>query len=135
MPRSLSYLFKSSYEFVPLDELNLIPKLVRGLYVLYKAGPRSQMEVVYVGMARGERSGVKGRLNQHRGSKANEWTHVSVYEVWDNIPAEQVEELEGLFRHIYRLDPQANKLNRQRGYKPLLQLAKQSQKGRVGSAA
>jgi hypothetical protein len=93
------------------------------------------MEVVYVGMARGERSGVKGRLNQHRGTKANEWTHVSVYEVWDNIPAEQVEELEGLFRHIYRLDPQANRLNKQRGYKPLLQLAKLSQKGRQSSAA
>ena len=134
MPKSLSYLFKSAHEFVPVAELSAIPRFVRGLYVLYKATGK-QMEVVYVGMARGERTGVKGRLQQHRSTKDQEWTHASVFEVWDNIPAEQVEELEGLFRHIYRLDPQANRLNKQRAYKPFQLLAKESQHARKKSAA
>ena len=38
----------------------------------------------------------------------------------------QIEELEGLFRHIYRLDTAANKLNKQRAYGPLIALSKQT---------
>lgn len=83
------------------------------------------MNVVYVGMARGERSGVKGRLKSHDASKSD-WTHFSVFEVWDNIYPQQIEELEGLFRHLYRQDAMANKLNRQKSYQPLVRLAKQS---------
>ena len=73
------------------------------------------MNVVYVGMARGERSGIKGRLRTHMKSKPDLWTHFSVFQVWDNISAQEVEELEGLFRHIYRYDTQANQLNAQKG--------------------
>jgi len=40
-----------------------------------------------------------------------------VFEVWDNIRDEEVAELEGLFRHIYRRDSAANRLNIQRGFK------------------
>ena len=40
------------------------------------------------------------------------WTHFSVFEVWDKYP-----ELEGLFRHIYRKDSTASRLNIQRGFK------------------
>jgi hypothetical protein len=39
------------------------------------------------------------------------------FEVWDNILDEEVTELEGLLRHIYRYDPEANKLNIQKGLK------------------
>ena len=81
-----------AHEFVPVAEVSKIPKRVRGLYVLYRSVGRRSMKVVYIGMARGEQSGVKGRLRQHQRNKAEEWTHVSVYEVWDNIPAQQVEE-------------------------------------------
>ena len=134
MPTSLCYLFKSAHEFVPVAEVSKIPKLVRGLYVLYRSVRRRSMKVVYIGMARGEQSGVKGRLRQHQRNKAEEWTHVSVYEVWDNIPAQQVEELEGLFRHIYRNDPNANRLNKQRAYKPLAQLVKRTKSTHGGTA-
>lgn len=129
MPLSYSYLFKHSLEFVPRSEISSVPSLVRGIYVLYKEERQSRgkpkMDVVYVGMARGENSGARGRLKKHNSTKA-EWTHFSVFEVWDNIYPQQIQELEGLFRHLYRRDSMANKLNRQRAYKPLLQLAKQT---------
>jgi hypothetical protein len=79
-------------------------------------------DVVYVGMAKaGRYGGMRGRLSSHSKSlkKARHWTHFSVFEVWDNIREEEVAELEGLFRHIYRHDGQANALNIQRGYKKL----------------
>ena len=86
------------------------------------------MSVVYIGLARGERTGVKGRLKGHIRSKAARWTHFSVFEVWDNITKEQVEELEGLFRHIYARDPQANKLNIQKKYRPLIRVQRKTKR-------
>ncbi len=74
--------------------------------------------MVYVGMASGKRGGIRGRLRSHSRKKAG-WTHFSIFEVWDNIQKGEVEELEGLFRHIYRSDTRANRLNVQRGYKKL----------------
>lgn len=55
----------------------------------------------------------------HKKYKAGLWTHCSVFEVWDNIRDEEIIELEGLFRHIYRYDTKANSLNVQRGFKKL----------------
>ena len=49
----------------------------------------------------------------------NHQSKLSLFEVWDNIAEQEVEELEGIFRHVFRHDPQANRLNRQRAYKPL----------------
>ena len=104
-----------------------MPPRTRGLYVLYKHNARSgSYDVVYVGMARGERSGIAGRLWSHRRNKGQLWTHFSAFEVWDNIRPEEVEELEGLFRHLYRKDSKANSLNKQRSYKPLNQIRRQS---------
>jgi hypothetical protein len=37
MPTNLCYLFKSAHELVPVAEVSKIPKLVRGLYVLYRS--------------------------------------------------------------------------------------------------
>ncbi len=48
--------------------------------------------------------------------------HFSVFEVWGNIADEEVAELEGMFRHIYRHDRRANTLNVQRGFKALRRL-------------
>ena len=113
-------LIKHSLEFVPKADIRRVPNRARGIYVLYKYQRRSgSYNVVYVGMARGERSGMAGRLLSHRRNKAHLWTHFSVFEVWDNIRTEEVEELEGLFRHLYRQDSRANSLNKQRSYKPL----------------
>ncbi len=49
--------------------------------------------------------------------KGKLWTHFSAFEVWGNIRDEEVAELEGLFRHIYRKDSAASALNIQRGFK------------------
>lgn len=124
MPQSLTFLFKRSFEMIPIDDIDNVPTLVRGIYVLYKAGKGRVKDVVYVGMARGEKTGVKGRLRMHKKTKGSLWTHASVYEVWDNISSQQVEELEGLFRHIYRHDSTANQLNKQKAYAPLRKLAR-----------
>ncbi len=127
MPVSSCYLFKNAMEFLSVGEINQVPVRVRGIYVLYHAHKASKaMDVVYVGMARGEKSGVRGRLAAHRHNKPNLWTHFSVYEVWDNISKSQVEELEGLFRQIYQRDSRANKLNVQRTYKPLRAVCRKS---------
>ena len=123
MPSSISFLFKSSHEYLPKEQVSEIPARVRGIYVLYQQNGK-EMNVTYVGMARGEKSGAKGRLWKHETSKADSWTHCSVYEVWDNITAAQIMELEGFVRHLYRKDGSANKLNVQKGYKPLHNLAK-----------
>ena len=104
---------------------------MHGIYILYKKGANSSMNVVYVGMARGERSGIKGRLQQHARSvsKKGLWSHCSAFEVWDNIPEGLVVELEGLFRHLYRQDLEANSLNKQKAYSPLTQLTKATAAG------
>jgi hypothetical protein len=64
-------------------------------------------------------SGIRGRLDSHKRSKGDLWTHFSAFEVWDNIRDEEIVELEGLFRHFYRKDTSANKLNVQRRFKKL----------------
>jgi hypothetical protein len=79
-----------------------------------------KFDVQYVGMASaGNRRGLRGRLSSHAKSKkkADLWSHFSVYEVWDNIRDDEIRELEGLFRHIYREDARASALNVQRGFK------------------
>ncbi len=52
-------------------------------------------------------------------SKRDLWTHFSVFEVWENVRGEEIEELEGLLRHIYRRDSRANRLNAQRAFAKL----------------
>jgi hypothetical protein len=47
--------------------------------------------------------------------KRDGWTHFSAFEVHEAY-LEVIEELEGLFRHIYRQDSHANALNVQRNY-------------------
>ena len=46
MPQSISYLFKSSKEFVLAEQAKYHPGLIRGLYVLYEKGPDRKMNVV-----------------------------------------------------------------------------------------
>jgi hypothetical protein len=120
MPESALRLIKRVAEFRPKGEVKLLPRMLRGVYVLYKQGREEKFDVAYVGMAAaGKRLGVRGRLASHARSKRKGklWTHFSVYEVWENIRDEEVAELEGLFRHIYRKDSRASALNLQRGFK------------------
>jgi hypothetical protein len=123
MPISPLRLIRNSVEYCSRNETSSVPVKTRGIYVLYKYGRRfDSYNVVYVGMAGSENAGVRGRLKSHLRSKGDQWTHFSVYQVWDNIREEEVKELEGLFRHLYRYDHRANKLNKQRGFKKLNQV-------------
>ena len=117
MPESPLRLIKRFAEFRPKDQISLVPASRRGLYVLYLRRRKNRTEkydVVYVGMTI---SGIRARLRSHRRKKGDLWTHFSAFEVWDNIRDEEVIELEGLFRHLYRKDSRANALNVQRGFK------------------
>lgn len=109
-------------EFRSRDEIGEIPAGTRGIYALLEWRPKlNKFDVIYMGMARGLKAGVKGRLRSHARSKRKGelWTHFSVFEVWDNISEDEIAELEGLFRHIYRKDTRANRINRQRSFKRL----------------
>lgn len=119
MPETALRLIKRFAEFRPKDEFNLVPPSRRGLYVLYRKRRKNGTEkydVVYVGMTT---SGMRSRLRSHKRKKGDLWTHFFTFEVWDNIRDEEIIELEGLFRHIYRKDSRANALNVQRGFKKL----------------
>jgi len=119
MPISELRLIKRCAEFINRARFEEVPPRRRGIYVLFRYRPRlHRYDVVYVGMARGDKASMKRRLRSHS-RKKNEWTHFSIFEVWENIRQEEVEELEGLFRHIYRYDNSANRLNVQRAYKKL----------------
>jgi len=107
-------------EFRAKDEIENVPKGIRGIYVLLKNRPRlrKKYDVVYIGMARRGAGGVRSRLLKHRRSKKKGplWTHFSVYSMRARVPDQEVVELEGLFRHIYRRDTRANKLAKQKTF-------------------
>ncbi len=116
-------LVKRCAEYLDVARVFDLPGGLRGIYVLYRVRRRkgdTYYDVVYVGMA--SKGGIRARLKNHRRKKAGSWTHFSVFEVWDNIRDEEVRELEGLFRHLYRYDSQASPLNAARSYKALKSL-------------
>ncbi len=124
MEQSHLRLIKRCVEYLSVEEIDRFPRGIRGIYVLYKNRPRiDRYDVVYVGMTNAWRGGgVRGRLRGHKKHKVGLWTHCSVFEVWDNIRDEEIIELEGLFRHIYKYDTKANTLNVQRGFKKLMKV-------------
>lgn len=88
----------------------------RGIYVLYKCNSKSeQCEVRYIGMTD---FSIRNRLAKHK-RKKKDWTHFSAYAVWPNVSKDEIRELEGLFRHIFRKDRRTIVLNLQRRYKDL----------------
>jgi hypothetical protein len=107
-------------EFRPLDKVESIPIGTRGIYALLKQRGRkkeaargTKFDVVYIGMSR---NGIRSRLRDHKKRKKGLWTHFSVYAVWPNITDEEIRELEGLFRAIYRKDKRANRIAVQKGF-------------------
>ena len=127
MPSSVHSIFKNSFEFLTVEDIGKVPMKTRGIYVLYVISGKEK-NVVYVGMARGENAGMRGRLRRHEkdAKKAGLWTHFSVFEVWDNISSQQVEDLEGMFRHIFRYHGGANLLATQLSHKPLDKIRRKS---------
>jgi hypothetical protein len=131
MPVSELRLIKHAVEFCEKEEIRNIPSKTRGIYVLFNYRPKlKKYDVVYIGMAAGIKAGgILNRLRTHRrGKKRKLWTHFSAFEVWDNIRQEEVEELEGMFRHIYQKDTRANRLNKQKGFKKLRRVIKSTRK-------
>jgi len=114
-------------EYQKQESLFDLPRGLRGIYVLYKHRPRLMLggryDVVYVGMtATGRKGGIRSRLKSHQRRKGDLWSHFSVFEVWENIRDDEIAELEGLFRHIYQRDSQANSLNVARRFRALKEL-------------
>lgn len=129
MQKSELRLIKNVLEYIPQKEVDVIPKRTRGIYVLYKrkGAKKAQShhyDFVYIGMAS---TGIGGRIRKHKKYKGHLWTHFSLFEVWDNISDQEIEELEGLFRHLYRFDSKANALNVQKAYKKLGKIRKRTE--------
>jgi hypothetical protein len=119
MPESPLFFVKKCAQWQAKDSYKLLPRGIRGIYALLNRKEGSNVyNVVYIGMAAGS-GGIRSRLRRHFNSKRKEWTHFSLFEVWDNIREETVDELEGLFREIYRKDERANLFNLQRRFKKL----------------
>jgi len=123
-------LIKRCVEFREKKDIKNLPPYLRGIYVLFKKRPRlNKYDVVYIGMAAGTKTaGIRGRLRLHRRRKGKLWTHFSAFGVWENISEEEIKELEGLFRHIYRKDTKANRLNQQRAFKKLNRVRRDTEK-------
>ena len=111
-------LIKRCAEFIPQDKIYELPRYARGIYVLFKQNPKmkKKFDVVYVGMATRR---MLDRLKSHKRHKRNLWTHFSVFDVWDNIRDDEISELEGILRHIYRRDSKANAVNKQKSFKKI----------------
>lgn len=130
MQKSELRLIKNALEYLPKEDVNIIPSGTRGLYVLYKRKGKVKADshhydFVYIGMAS---SSIRSRVNKHIKSKGNLWSHFSFFEVWDNISDDEIAELEGLFRHLYKFDSKANSLNKQKAYKKLVRVRRQTEK-------
>jgi len=110
-------------ECVPRADISCIPRETRGIYALLNLSGKNY-NVVYIGMARA-RVGIRGRLNAHAKAHAKKrWSHFSVFEVWPNIDENEIQELEGLFRHVFRHDANANSIAKQKSFKKLSILRK-----------
>jgi hypothetical protein len=122
-------LIRHCAEFLEQSKISMVPAKTRGIYALLLKRPHKagliKFDVVYIGMSR---SGVRSRLSSHKRSpkKSGLWTHFSVYSVWPNITDSEIEELEGLFRAIYRKDSTANRIAKQKGFKNLKSVRKDS---------
>jgi len=129
MQKSELRLIKNALEYLPKSDINTIPRGTRGIYVLYKrrgkvSASSHHYDFVYIGMAS---SSIRARVNKHFRSKGNLWSHFSFFEVWDNISDNEIAELEGLFRHLYKFDSKANSLNKQKSYKKLAKVRRQTE--------
>jgi len=65
MPISELRLIKHVLEFQPIESIKKVPIQTRGIYALYHLDDGGFYNLVYIGMARGEKSGIRGRLAMH----------------------------------------------------------------------
>jgi hypothetical protein len=113
MPASPTRFIKRCVQWLPKSNVHLVPGGTRGVYALLRLRPRvKKYDVVYIGMAAS--GGIRSRLRSHKKSQTKIWSHFSIFQVWENVGEEEVQELEGLFREIYRKDRRANRFNKQK---------------------
>jgi hypothetical protein len=118
MPSSPTRFVERCAQWLPKTAAKLVPPRTRGIYALLHFRPRlGKYDVVYIGMA--ATGGIRSRLKSHMKSQTKVWSHFSIFKVWENISESEVEELEGLFREIYRKDKRANRFNRQKKCKKI----------------
>lgn len=122
--QSLLRLIKRWRRYQPRGDWTAVPNNTRGIYVLYKNKGPKRHEVVYIGVAGLSATGrgsIKRRLRSHNRRKKG-WTHYSIFEVHDNVFAEELRELEALLLGIFRHDPRIKLVNMQTGSKKLHKL-------------
>ncbi len=118
MSESELRLIKRSERLLPVDKINSVPDGLRGFYVLFNYSKNTDSyNVVYVGVSstRSDDGHLRWKLKAHSKKKEGLWSHFSIYEVWENIHGNEIRELKGLFREIYKKDSSANKLSKQKG--------------------
>lgn len=121
-------LIKSALEYRSIKDIRLVPPGMRGIYSLYKKTGKNY-NMVYIGMSgKGGSGRIRSRLARHSKNVRKNWTHFSYYEVWDNVSDSEIQELEGLFRQLYRFDSRANALNLQQTHKPLTKVRRDTEK-------
>ncbi|WP_187300061.1 GIY-YIG nuclease family protein [Endozoicomonas montiporae] len=126
--KSPMHFIKSALEYRHITELDAVPMQLRGIYALYQKKGKSY-NLVYIGMSGKDANGkIRKRLFSHKRKRVGDWTHFSYFEVWDNITDTEIQELEGLFRQLYRFDSRSNILNIQQTYKPLTQVRRETEK-------
>jgi hypothetical protein len=111
MPRqSLLCLIKRWKRYELREKWPDVPLSTRGVYVLYEEVAKDTYNTIYIGVA-GLGStgggGVRGRLKRHN-VRIKNWTHFSLFEVHDNITADEIREIEALLLGIFRHDPRMN---------------------------
>jgi len=114
---------KKCAEFIHKKDIGKIPKRLRGVYTLFKKREDRinnivYYNVVYIGLAT---KCIWSRINSHTKSrrKNKHWTHFSLFEVNNNVRNQEIKDLEGIIRHVYRKDRRANKINIAKGYDAL----------------
>ena len=122
MPISELKLIKRCAEHREKYEVYDMPRGIRGIYALLKYRRiLDNFDLVYIRMGRRNiKQMIKARIKSKK--KSDMWTHFSIFEVWDNITDTEIEELEGLFRHLYKRDSRANKLNKQKRYHKMFKI-------------
>jgi hypothetical protein len=125
MPRqSLLRTIKRWRRYELRADWRLVPKETRGLYVLYTHKGPDQYNVNYIGVAglgKTGGGGIRSRLKSHDKRKPS-WTHYSLFEVHDNVPRDDIREIESLLLGIFRHDPRIQLSNKQKGSGKLYKL-------------
>ena len=125
MPWSECRFIKRISEFLPKTEIRHIPANSMLDYITGKYADLI-FSFITMGMSAGEKAGITSRMKAHNRKKGVEWTHFTIFEVHDNITNSEIYELEGMFRHIYRKDTKANRLNKQVRYKKFRKITSKS---------